>query len=161
VHATAVTMSATLTQNTTTATAATITSKLALSQELGADWVVYSDLDSMVSSVMSLRGTGPSAAIDRLDCSCFDGKYVTGDIDEAYFEQLRQTRSDAALTAARCATPDVSCYCICYLLVAKACTVVTLLSLILLYADHFTLLHAGLSKPSCQCCAFLCSIHAQ
>eukprot|EP00953_Heterococcus_sp_UTEX-ZZ885_P042393 21540-Heterococcus_DN1.PRE.3 len=73
--------------------------------ELGADWVVYSDLDSMVSSVMSLSSTGP-AAIDRLDCSCFDGKYVTGDIDESYFEQLRQTRSDAALTAARCATPD-------------------------------------------------------
>jgi hypothetical protein len=82
-------------------------SKCALSQELGADWVVYSDLDSMVSSVMSLSSTGPTA-IDRLDCSCFDGKYVTGDIDEAFFEQLRQTRSDAALTAARCATPDVS-----------------------------------------------------
>jgi hypothetical protein len=131
-----------------------IASKCALSQELGADWVVYSDLDSMVSSVMSLSSTGPTA-IDRLDCSCFDGKYVTGDIDEAYFEQLRQTRSDAALTAARCATPDVSrCnayYVLCTF--AKACSAATTLIIAAPIASSASYYYCILLSATCQWCA--------
>ncbi|CAM9572398.1 unnamed protein product [Heterosigma akashiwo] len=63
--------------------------------EIGADWVVYQDLAAMEASV---RGLNP--AIPRFDCSCFDGDYVTGDIDEAYFQELRDRRGDAALQAA-------------------------------------------------------------
>ena len=28
------------------------------------------------------------------DCSCFDGKYVTGDIDEAYLANIEAARGD-------------------------------------------------------------------
>jgi amidophosphoribosyltransferase len=33
----------------------------------------------------------------QFDTSCFSGKYVTGDIDAAYFKKLEKGRSDAAL----------------------------------------------------------------
>ncbi|CAM9423034.1 unnamed protein product [Phaeothamnion confervicola] len=65
-----------------------------IARELGADWVVYSDMADMEVSV---REQNP--AIDRLDCSCFCGEYVTGDIDDAYFARLRASRGDAALIA--------------------------------------------------------------
>lgn len=31
--------------------------------------------------------------IERFDCSCFDGEYVTGDIDEKYLDDLEAARS--------------------------------------------------------------------
>ena len=30
----------------------------------------------------------------EFDCSCFDGKYVTGDIDAAYLNRIESARSD-------------------------------------------------------------------
>ena len=33
-------------------------------------------------------GLGMNAQIPRFDASCFDGDYVTGDIDEPYLEAL-------------------------------------------------------------------------
>ncbi|KAG5178907.1 amidophosphoribosyltransferase [Tribonema minus] len=68
--------------------------EVAIAKELGADWVVFSDIEDMKQSVLRLS---EEAAIGRLDCSCFDGEYVTGDIDEAYFERLKDVRSDARL----------------------------------------------------------------
>ena len=32
--------------------------------------------------------------IKVFDCSCFDGKYVTGDINEAYLTAIESARSD-------------------------------------------------------------------
>ena len=32
----------------------------------------------------------------RFDCSVFDGKYITDDVDDAYFAQLVEARSDGA-----------------------------------------------------------------
>ncbi|MEM6554219.1 MAG: amidophosphoribosyltransferase, partial [Planctomycetota bacterium] len=34
--------------------------------------------------------------ITDFETSVFDGRYVTGDIDDAYFARLRQQRNDAA-----------------------------------------------------------------
>ena len=31
--------------------------------------------------------------ITRFDCSCFDGEYVTGDIDATYLDNLEASRS--------------------------------------------------------------------
>ena len=50
---------------------------------LGADAVIYQTLDDLKQA---LRDMNPS--ISRFDCSCFDGDYITGDIDEAYLNRL-------------------------------------------------------------------------
>jgi amidophosphoribosyltransferase len=56
---------------------------------IGADMLVYQDIDDLVQS--SREG---NTAIDRFDCSVFDGQYVTGDIDDSYLERLSLHRSD-------------------------------------------------------------------
>lgn len=58
---------------------------------IGADGLIYQELDDLISAA---REGNPE--IDFFDCSVFDGKYVTGDIDEAYLERLQMSRSDAA-----------------------------------------------------------------
>jgi amidophosphoribosyltransferase len=56
---------------------------------IGADAVIYQDLDALVESVRALN---PS--IERFDCSCFDGVYVTGDVSEAYLASVEAARAD-------------------------------------------------------------------
>jgi amidophosphoribosyltransferase len=58
-------------------------------QLIGADMLIYQHLDDLVQSA---REGNPS--IERFECSVFDGKYVTGDIDDAYLERLSLSRSD-------------------------------------------------------------------
>lgn len=60
-------------------------------KELGCDWLVYQDLQDLIEAVQ--RG---NPAIRRFDTSCFDGHYVTGDVDQDYLERLSCDRSDAA-----------------------------------------------------------------
>lgn len=60
-------------------------------EEIGADWLVYQDLEDLVASA---REGNP--AITRFDCSVFNGEYVTGDIDSEYLEQLHERRNDAS-----------------------------------------------------------------
>ena len=58
-------------------------------KEIGADALIYQDLDALV------RDIGLSnSEIKAFDCSCFDGKYVTGDIDEAYLANIEAARGD-------------------------------------------------------------------
>jgi amidophosphoribosyltransferase len=57
---------------------------------IGADWLVYQDLDDLIAS--SAEG---SPKIKRFDCAVFDGGYVTGDVDDAYLSRLALERSDA------------------------------------------------------------------
>ncbi|WP_290653689.1 amidophosphoribosyltransferase [Aquisalimonas sp.] len=58
---------------------------------IGADRLVYQDLDDLVQAVQQgnrrLRG---------FDASCFDGEYVTGDVTKAYLDALDEQRNDAA-----------------------------------------------------------------
>jgi len=49
---------------------------------LAADHVVYQSVDNLKKSIV--QGTD----IRDLEMSCFDGRYVTGDIDESYFKWL-------------------------------------------------------------------------
>lgn len=60
-------------------------------QALGADWVVYQDLDDMKEAVLKGNRT-----IQRFDASCFDGEYVTGDVDTEYLDRLEHFRNDRA-----------------------------------------------------------------
>jgi amidophosphoribosyltransferase len=58
---------------------------------IGADWLVYQDLDDLVQAVLHEK-----ADIDSFDTSCFSGEYVTGDISRSYLDGLELARSDAA-----------------------------------------------------------------
>ena len=59
-------------------------------QEIGADALIYQDLPDLISGIKM-----GNPAIADFDCSCFDGKYVTGDIDAAYLNRIESARSDA------------------------------------------------------------------
>ena len=56
---------------------------------IGADAVIYQDLDALIEDVRSLN---PS--IKRFDCSCFDGVYVTGDVSQEYLDNVEMGRRD-------------------------------------------------------------------
>jgi len=58
-------------------------------KEIGADALIYQDLDALIADV-KLRNPN----IKAFDCSCFDGKYVTGDISEAYLAKIESARAD-------------------------------------------------------------------
>jgi len=67
-----------------------------IGQVIGADWLIYQDLDDLVRC--SREG---NSTIEAFDCSVFDGRYVTGDVDAAYLERLQLERSDEAQTRRR------------------------------------------------------------
>lgn len=58
--------------------------------EIGADWLIYQDIDDLVACA---REGNPD--IQQFDCSVFDGQYITGDIDSEYLEELHERRNDA------------------------------------------------------------------
>ncbi len=57
---------------------------------IGADWLVYQDLEDLIES------TGEYAHIDNFECSVFTGEYISGDVDSAYLATLDARRNDAA-----------------------------------------------------------------
>ena len=58
---------------------------------IGADWLIYQDLDDLVRAVQH-----HDAAVTEFDTSCFSGEYVTGDITPEYLARLQAERSDQA-----------------------------------------------------------------
>ena len=58
---------------------------------IGADWIIYQDLEDLISS-----GAEGNEDIKRFECSVFDGNYITGDVDKAYLERIENLRNDAA-----------------------------------------------------------------
>ena len=58
---------------------------------LGADKLIYQDLEDLIDSVR--KG---NSKIKQFDTSCFDHKYVTGDIDNAYLQNIEALRNDTA-----------------------------------------------------------------
>jgi amidophosphoribosyltransferase len=60
-----------------------------VAQLIGADWLVYQNIEDLKKSAHE-----GNPAVDDFECSTFDGQYVTGDIDDAYLEQLSLERSD-------------------------------------------------------------------
>jgi amidophosphoribosyltransferase len=58
---------------------------------IGADWLIYQDLEDLIAAVQ--KG---NKEIKYFDSSCFNGEYVTQDIDDAYFERLSEQRNDVA-----------------------------------------------------------------
>ena len=60
-------------------------------QTIGADKLIYQNLDDLIWSVQQ-----GNPNIKSFDCSCFDGNYLTKDIDEPYLNNLEAQRSDNA-----------------------------------------------------------------
>ena len=56
-------------------------------KEIGADKLIYQDLDDLIEAVKEC-GVG----IEQFDCSCFDGKYVTDGVDNEYLSELANSR---------------------------------------------------------------------
>jgi amidophosphoribosyltransferase len=62
-----------------------------VSRQITADKVIYQDLDELEASVRAISG----GHLTQFDASCFNGKYVTGDIDAAYLDALESGRAVA------------------------------------------------------------------
>ncbi|MEO7066352.1 MAG: amidophosphoribosyltransferase [Rhodanobacter sp.] len=62
-------------------------------RELGADWLIYQDLEDLIWAVQD-----GNEDLKQFDTSCFSGEYVTG-LDPHYLEQIQMLRSDDAKTA--------------------------------------------------------------
>lgn len=62
----------------------------AIAEELGVDWLVYQDLQDLVEAIREKSG------VERFDTSCFDGNYITGDIDETYLDYIDALRNDSS-----------------------------------------------------------------
>jgi amidophosphoribosyltransferase len=58
---------------------------------IGADWLIYQDLDDLVRAVQH-----HDAHVTEFDTSCFSGEYVTDDITPEYLARLQAERSDQA-----------------------------------------------------------------
>lgn len=61
---------------------------------IGADWLVYQDLQDLIRSVRYDNGD-----ISDFDTSCFSGEYVTGDVTPEYLRQIEAMRCDTAKQA--------------------------------------------------------------
>ena len=58
-------------------------------KDIGADALIYQDLDDLKSTIIQ-----ENTSLENFDCSCFDGQYVTSDIDEIYLNKIESIRSD-------------------------------------------------------------------
>jgi amidophosphoribosyltransferase len=63
---------------------------------IGADRLIYLDLDGLIRSVRH-----DHSDITNFDTSCFSGEYVTEDVTDAYLRELERSRSDAAKSQRR------------------------------------------------------------
>ena len=63
-----------------------------ITEAIGADWLIYQRLEDLVQAC---KGDSDSD-LATFDCSCFDGVYVTGGINEEYLERIEKIRSDSA-----------------------------------------------------------------
>ena len=58
-------------------------------ESIGADWLIYQDLDDLIQSASE-----GNPNIQQFECSIFDGNYVTSDIDADYLKNLERNRND-------------------------------------------------------------------
>jgi amidophosphoribosyltransferase len=70
-------------------------SEAEVSEFIGADWLVYQDLDDLIAAVAE-----GNDKLTHFDTSCFSGEYVTG-MASTYLDALEFVRSDAAKSQRR------------------------------------------------------------
>ena len=62
-----------------------------ITEELGADWLIYQDLPDLL-----LAGREGNPEIVDYEDSVFSGRYIAGDLDQSYLLDLEQERNDSA-----------------------------------------------------------------
>jgi amidophosphoribosyltransferase len=60
-----------------------------IAREIGADLLVYQELDALKNAV---RAANPR--LTEFEASCFDGRYITGDVTADYLSQLATARHE-------------------------------------------------------------------
>lgn len=60
-----------------------------VAEAIGADWLVYQNLDDLIRAVQYDNGE-----ITEFDTSCFSGEYVTRDVTPEYLKRVESARSD-------------------------------------------------------------------
>jgi amidophosphoribosyltransferase len=72
-----------------------------IEKEIGADFLVYQDLDDLIAAC-----TISEEKAHEFDTSCFTGEYCTGDITEEYLKLLELQRIDSAKNGNDDAEPE-------------------------------------------------------
>jgi len=67
-----------------------------INKMIGADQLIYQSVEDMKQAV---RDINPD--ILNFEASCFDGNYITGDINESYLDALEAARNTSAAKADR------------------------------------------------------------
>ena len=70
---------------------------------IGCDWMLYQDLDDLKASVSCFNPD-----IKLFDTCVFDGRYVTGTVDDDYLARIDAKRNDGAKSAAEPAAEDAN-----------------------------------------------------
>jgi amidophosphoribosyltransferase len=65
-----------------------------VAEEIGADGVVFQDLADLEAVVRALN-----PAIEGFETSCFNGVYITGDVDESYLARLSEGKNSSSAAA--------------------------------------------------------------
>jgi amidophosphoribosyltransferase len=60
-----------------------------IAREIGADLLIYQDLEALKDAIRSVN-----PALTEFEASCFDGRYVTGDITTDYLDHLAVNRDE-------------------------------------------------------------------
>lgn len=66
-----------------------------IAKDIGADRVFYQELPDLVASIVE-EAAAQGSPLAALDCSCFDGKYVTSHVGNDYLSDLAQSRNDSS-----------------------------------------------------------------
>jgi amidophosphoribosyltransferase len=56
---------------------------------IGADWLLYQDLDDLITCVNDVNPD-----IEGWECSVFNGEYIAGDVDSVYLDKIEAARND-------------------------------------------------------------------
>jgi amidophosphoribosyltransferase len=65
-----------------------------IAEAIGADRLIYQELEDLIDAV---RQGNPD--LRQFDCSCFNGEYVTGSVDNEYLESLMLRRNNTVLSS--------------------------------------------------------------
>mgnify|MGYP001581773196 CR=1 FL=1 len=70
-----------------------------IAREIGADHLIYQDLDALIEDVNSVN-----PKVTSFEASCFSGVYITGDVTQEYLDGVEAQRRDSNMQAELAAT---------------------------------------------------------
>ena len=78
---------------------ATDRNETGIAREIGADQLIYQDLDALIEDVRSVN-----PKVTSFEASCFSGVYITGDVTQEYLDGVEAQRRDSNVQAELAAT---------------------------------------------------------